>query len=77
MIQPTSSNEASRFAQKLNLFDATMIVMSGIIGTGIFINSYIVAQAARHFRLGFAVNPADVETGLGFLSQVLYQLHEK
>ena len=33
--------------------------------------------AARHFRLGFAVNPADVETGLGFLSQVLYQLHKK
>ena len=35
---------ASRFAQKLNLFDATMIVISGIIGTGIFINPYIVAQ---------------------------------
>ena len=35
---------ASRFVQKLNLFDATMIVVSGIIGTGIFINPYIVAQ---------------------------------
>ncbi len=34
----------SRFAQKLNLFDATMIVISGIIGTGIFINPYIVAN---------------------------------
>jgi APA family basic amino acid/polyamine antiporter len=34
----------SRFVQKLNLFDATMIVISGIIGTGIFINPYIVAQ---------------------------------
>ncbi len=44
MPQSTSSNEASRFAQKLNLFDATMIVISGIIGTGIFINAYIVAQ---------------------------------
>lgn len=39
-----SSDETSRFAQKLNLFDATMIVMSGIIGTGIFINPYIVAN---------------------------------
>jgi APA family basic amino acid/polyamine antiporter len=44
MPLPTDANEASRFTQKLNLFDATMIVMSGIIGTGIFINPYIVAQ---------------------------------
>lgn len=35
---------ASQFARKLNLFDATMIVISGIIGSGIFINPYIVAQ---------------------------------
>ena len=34
-------------------------------------------EAAQHFRLGFAVKPADVEIGLGFLSQALYQLHEK
>lgn len=34
-------------------------------------------EDARHFRLGFAVQPADVETGLGYLSQALYQLHEK
>lgn len=33
-----------KFARKLNLFDATMIVISGIIGSGIFINPYIVAQ---------------------------------
>ena len=32
------------FARKLTLFDATMIVISGIIGSGIFINPYIVAQ---------------------------------
>ncbi len=32
------------FARKLNLFDATMIVISGIIGSGIFINPYVVAQ---------------------------------
>jgi hypothetical protein len=33
-------------------------------------------EEARHFRLGFAVNPADVEIGLGFLSKALHQLHE-
>lgn len=34
----------AKFARKLNLFDATMIVISGIIGTGIFINPYLVAN---------------------------------
>src|SRR5262245_4707756 len=36
-----------KFARKLNLFDATMIVISGIIGVGIFINPYIVAQMVK------------------------------
>ncbi|HUX33151.1 MAG TPA: amino acid permease [Gemmatimonadaceae bacterium] len=31
-------------ARRLGLFDATMIVMGGIIGAGIFINPYVVAQ---------------------------------
>jgi len=35
---------APTLARKLNLFDATMIVVSGIIGVGIFLNPYIVAQ---------------------------------
>ncbi|MBO0857093.1 MAG: amino acid permease [Chloracidobacterium sp.] len=35
------------FARKLNLFDATMIVISGIIGSGIFINPYIVARTVN------------------------------
>lgn len=35
------------FARKLTLFDATMIVISGIIGAGIFINPYIVAQTVK------------------------------
>jgi APA family basic amino acid/polyamine antiporter len=34
----------TEFARKLGLFDATMIVMGGIIGSGIFINPYVVAQ---------------------------------
>jgi APA family basic amino acid/polyamine antiporter len=35
------------FARRLNLFDATMIVISGIVGSGIFINPYVVAQAVH------------------------------
>lgn len=31
-------------ARRIGLFDATMIVMGGIIGSGIFINSYVVAR---------------------------------
>jgi APA family basic amino acid/polyamine antiporter len=34
----------SKLARRLGLFDATMIVMGGIIGAGIFVNSYVVAQ---------------------------------
>ena len=45
----------SRFAPKLNLFDATMIVISGIIGTGIFINPYLVAQKVHTSFLIIAV----------------------
>jgi basic amino acid/polyamine antiporter, APA family len=33
-----------RLAARIGVFDATMIVMGGIIGSGIFINSYVVAQ---------------------------------
>jgi basic amino acid/polyamine antiporter, APA family len=38
-IQP-----AAQLARRLGLFDATMIVMGGIIGSGIFINPYVVAR---------------------------------
>jgi basic amino acid/polyamine antiporter, APA family len=34
----------TRLARSLGLFDAVMIVMGGIIGSGIFINPYLVAQ---------------------------------
>ena len=37
----------NRLARRLGLLDATMIVMGGIIGSGIFINPYIVAQQLR------------------------------
>src|SRR5580698_9755065 len=35
---------SSPLARKLGLFDGTMIVMGGVIGSGIFINPYVVAR---------------------------------
>ncbi|MEY2481154.1 MAG: basic amino acid/polyamine antiporter, family [Verrucomicrobiota bacterium] len=40
---PQKSAE-SPLARRLGLFDTTMIVMGGIVGSGIFINPYVVAQ---------------------------------
>ena len=37
-------NQPVILARRLGLFDAVMIVMGGIIGSGIFINPYVVAQ---------------------------------
>ncbi|HEX3084103.1 MAG TPA: amino acid permease, partial [Pyrinomonadaceae bacterium] len=39
-----STTAAPQLARRLGLFDATMIVMGGIIGAGIFSNPYVVAQ---------------------------------
>jgi basic amino acid/polyamine antiporter, APA family len=41
-LAPT--DESTGLARRLGLFDATMIVMGGIIGSGIFINAYVVAR---------------------------------
>ena len=42
---PSSPDTAnSQLVRRLGLFDATMIVMGGIIGSGIFMNPYVVAQ---------------------------------
>ncbi|MFL6209458.1 MAG: APC family permease [Pyrinomonadaceae bacterium] len=42
--QIIDTQPAPRLARQLGLFDATMIVMGGIVGAGIFINPYVVAQ---------------------------------
>ena len=42
--QPVDAADAPQLARRLGLFDATMIVMGGIIGSGIFINAYVVAR---------------------------------
>jgi basic amino acid/polyamine antiporter, APA family len=41
---PSSTQTGPRLVRRLGLFDATMIVMGGIIGSGIFINPYVVAR---------------------------------
>lgn len=41
---PSENSVAPKLARRLGLFDATMIVMGGIIGSGIFMNPYVVAQ---------------------------------
>ncbi|MBI4906700.1 MAG: amino acid permease [Acidobacteria bacterium] len=40
-------------ARRLTLFDATMIVMGGIVGSGIFINPYVVARQVHTPALVF------------------------
>src|SRR5258707_10766128 len=39
----TAAHEAPGLARRLGPFDATMIVMGGIIGSGIFMNPHVVA----------------------------------
>ena len=39
-----SDSPSGRLARQVGLFDATMVVMGGIVGAGIFINPYVVAQ---------------------------------
>lgn len=41
---PEEPRHQTQLARRLGLFDATMIVMGGIIGSGIFINPYVVAR---------------------------------
>jgi APA family basic amino acid/polyamine antiporter len=38
------ASSEKQLARRLGLFDVTMLVMGGIIGSGIFINPYVVAQ---------------------------------
>ena len=41
---PARGDSKPHLARRLGLFDATMVVMGGIVGSGIFINPYVVAQ---------------------------------
>jgi len=44
MTRHESEAVSHGLARRLGLFDATMIVMGGIVGSGIFINPYVVAR---------------------------------
>jgi APA family basic amino acid/polyamine antiporter len=41
---PSVDSAAGRLLRRVGLFDATMLVMGGIVGSGIFINAYVVAR---------------------------------
>src|SRR5215813_7682578 len=40
----SNTSSEAHLARRLGLFDTTMLVMGGMIGSGIFINPYVVAQ---------------------------------
>ena len=44
MTSASAATNEPQLVRRLGLFDATMIVMGGIIGSGIFINPYVVAR---------------------------------
>ncbi|MFI5253458.1 MAG: APC family permease [Bacteroidota bacterium] len=44
---PTIAVPHGQLARRLGLFDATMLVMGGIIGSGIFMNPYVVAKSVH------------------------------
>jgi APA family basic amino acid/polyamine antiporter len=46
-VQTDTETHAAGLARRLGVFDATMIVMGGIIGSGIFMNPHLVAQVVH------------------------------
>ncbi len=53
-MPPPPANETGnhpKLLRQVGLFDATMLVMGGIVGTGIFINPYVVARQVHTPRL--------------------------
>ena len=45
--EPLAPNDSGQLIRQLGLFGTTMAVMGGIIGAGIFINPYLVAQRVQ------------------------------
>ncbi|MGA8027017.1 MAG: amino acid permease [Bryobacteraceae bacterium] len=62
---PSSPAAAPSLARRLGVFDATMIVMGGIIGSGIFVNPYVVA---RQVHTSFLILAAWILGGLTALA---------
>ncbi|HEV2880957.1 MAG TPA: amino acid permease [Pyrinomonadaceae bacterium] len=57
----TTANATHKLARRLNLFDATMLVMGGIVGAGIFVNP---AEVARQVHTPFLILGAWLLGGL-------------
>jgi APA family basic amino acid/polyamine antiporter len=58
---PATPDAAHKLARRLNLFDATMLVMGGIVGAGIFVNP---AEVARQVHTPFLILGAWLVGGL-------------
>jgi basic amino acid/polyamine antiporter, APA family len=73
---PTPGTGAG-LARRLGLFDATMIVMGGIVGSGIFINPYVVARQVHTplMILGAWVAGGVIALGGAFVYAELTALH--
>lgn len=54
-LRPQNAAEPNHLARQLGLFGTTMAVMGGIIGAGIFMNPYLVAQRVHTAPLILAV----------------------
>jgi APA family basic amino acid/polyamine antiporter len=50
-VLPGHTSEAQSYAARLGLFSGTMMVVGGIVGSGIFLNPAIVAQRVHSVRL--------------------------
>src|ERR1043166_7675305 len=48
MSDQTKNRSSAQLTGQLGLFHTTMIVMGGIIGSGIFINPYVVARQVHN-----------------------------
>jgi APA family basic amino acid/polyamine antiporter len=46
-METTSQEHKPEFARRLGLFDAVMLVMGGIVGSGIFMNPHVVATSVH------------------------------
>jgi APA family basic amino acid/polyamine antiporter len=55
MSSPDRAGESVTYARRLGLFSATMLVIGGIIGSGVFLNPSIVAQRTGTAGLTLAV----------------------
>src|SRR6266542_3411295 len=71
IVAPRFADPAHPLRRRLGLFDTTMIVMGGIVGSGIFMNPYVVA---RRVHTPFLILAAWTAGGLIALSERYEQI---